>query len=218
MNQITITEQDVKDAISHINPSKASGPDLLHPRLLKEGAPVLFKPLSTLFNLSLQKSVFPSSWKQANITAIFKKDDPSKPSNYRPISLLSCLGKLMERCVHKQLYNYLVITNLQSGFIPGDSTVKQLTLIYNAIAKALDEGSEVRAVFCDISKAFNRVWHSGLLNKLSGLGISGPFLNWFTSYLSDKKNNALFTPTVHLYGPQLMLASLRARYSDLFFF
>jgi len=73
LNQLTITEQHVKDAISHINPSKASRPDLLHPRLLKEGAPVLSKPLSTLFNLSLQKSGFPSSWKEANITAILKK-------------------------------------------------------------------------------------------------------------------------------------------------
>jgi len=102
----------------------------------------------------------------------------------------------MEKCVHKHLCNYLVsnklITNLQSGFIPGVSTVFKPTMIYNDIAKAVDEGSEVRAVFCDISKAFDRVWHRYLLNKLSGLGISGPLLNWFTSYLSYRKQRVVY--------------------------
>lgn len=199
LNQITISEQDVRDAISLIDPSKACGPDSLHPRLLKEGACILCKPLTRLFNLSLANSSFPSQWKLANVTAVFKKDDPSKPSNYRPISLLSCLGKLMERCVHKHMYNYLVsnrlITDFQSGFMQGDSTVNQLTYLYNDISKALDEGLEIRAVFCDISKAFDRVWHRGLLSKLSSLGISDSLLGWFKSYLSDRKQRVVYTNT-----------------------
>ncbi len=71
----------------------------------------------------------------------------------------------MERCVHKHLYNYLIdnnmLTPLQSGFKRGDSTTNQLIYIYNDICKALDDGKEVRVVFCDISKAFDRVWHKG---------------------------------------------------------
>ena len=79
--------------------------------------------------------------------------------------------------VHKNLFNFTrdheILTSLQSGFIPGDSTVNQLVDIYNTFCKALDDGKEVRAVFCDASKAFDRVWHQGLLYKLQLIGISG---------------------------------------------
>ena len=75
--------------------------------------------------------------------------------------------------------------------MPGDSTVNQLTDLYNTFCHALDEGKEVRAIFCDISKAFNRVWHKGLLYKLSSNGISGPLLQWFTDYLSNRKQRVV---------------------------
>ncbi len=105
----------------------------------------------------------------------------------------------MERCVHKYLYNFAStnnkLTSCQSGFIKGDSTVNQLTYIYNDICKALDAGKEVRAVFCDISKAFDRVWHRGLLHKLSIIGVDGPLLNWFSSYLSQRKQRVVYCNT-----------------------
>lgn len=154
-------------------------------------------PLSTFFNKLLSSSSFPSAWKLANVCPIFKKSDPSKPSNYRPISLLSCLGKLMERCVHKYLYNFVISNNLisssQSGFIKGDSTVNQLTFLYNDVSKALDDGREVRAVFCDISKAFDRVWHKGLIHKLASSGIRGSLLDWFSSYLSNRRQKVVIS-------------------------
>ena len=171
LSNIHITPQDVIDALSKVDPSKACGPDLISPRLLKEALHELSVPLSTFFNLLLLKSYFPKDWKKANCTPIFKKADPSDPSNYRPISLLSCIGKVMECCVHKYLYNHLINHNLlspyQSGFVAGDSTTNQLVLLYNEFCKGLDEGKEVRLVFSDISKAFDRVWHSGLLQKLT---------------------------------------------------
>ena len=102
----------------------------------------------------------------------------------------------MERCVHKHLYNYLIENNLltssQSGFIRGDSTVNQLTFLYNDISRALDQGKEVRAVFCDISKAFDRVWHRGLLSKLQSIGITDSLLDWFSSYLSSRKQRVVY--------------------------
>ena len=111
-----------------------------------------------------------------------KKDDPTDCKNYRPISLLSTLGKVMEKIVHKHVFNFFsannVITSLQSGFVPGDSTANQLVDIYNTFSKALDDGLEVKAVFCDISKAFDRVWHKGLLLKLKSVGLSGSLLGW----------------------------------------
>ena len=75
--------------------------------------------------------------------------------------------------------------------MPGDSTTNQLVEIYNTFCKALDEGKEVRTIFCDISKAFDRVWHKGLLFKLQNVGISGCLLQWFSSYLSGRKQRVV---------------------------
>ena len=107
LSDIYISVKDVKDATSLLKPNKASGPDLITPKLLKEGANQLLAPLSFLFNLSLNLRQFPDSWKEVNVIAVHKKDSRSQPSNYRPISLLCYLGKLMERCMHKHIYNYL---------------------------------------------------------------------------------------------------------------
>ena len=185
-----ITNDDVTEAIKIVKSNKAPGPDLISPRLYKEGADQLVPHLRKLFNLSLAVGEFPVAWKRSNVTAIHKKDDRANPGNYRPISLLNYDGKLMERCIHKHVSNYLiehfVITPNQSGFQAGDSTVNQLLYICNEISNALDNNKELRIVFLDISKAFDRVWHKGLLFKLKSVGISGNLLNWFTNYLSDR--------------------------------
>ena len=101
----------------------------------------------------------------------------------------------MEKIVHKHVFNFFkdnnVITPLQSGFVPGDSTTNQFLDIYNTFCKALDEGKEARAVFCDVSKAFDRVWHKGLLFKLNSVGINGTLLQWFTDYLKDRKQHVV---------------------------
>lgn len=195
LTNISLSVQDVKDAVCSMDPNKASGPDLISPRLIREGIDALSVPLCNYYNRLLLNSSFPTAWKRANVTPIYKKADPSQPSNYRPVSLLSCLGKLMERCIHKHLYNYVIsnnlITSFQSGFIKGDSTVNQLAFFYNDICKALDDGKEVRAVFCDISKAFDRVWHKGLIYKLSSIGIKGKLLHWFSNYLSNRKQRVV---------------------------
>jgi len=167
---------------------------MISPKLLIKGCDVL----SIIFSKSISSSNFPAPWQLANVTPIYKKSDPTDPQNYRHISLLSCVGKLIERCVHKNLYNYITANNLlthhQSGFIRGDSTVNQLSYIYND-CKATDDGKEVRAVFCDISKAFYRVWHRGLLFKLDHLGIQGNLLSWFKSYLSASKQRVVYANT-----------------------
>ena len=124
-----------------------------------------------------------------------KKDDKSAPSNYRPITLRSSVGKTMERCVHKRLYNYAIehriLTPLQSGFIQGDSTTYQLLHTYHNFCEAIDNGKEIRVVFCDISKAFDRVWHRGLLHKLRAVGCSDKVTEWVASYLSDRRQRVV---------------------------
>ncbi|MCG7877682.1 MAG: reverse transcriptase domain-containing protein [Candidatus Thiodiazotropha endolucinida] len=195
LNTVQITPKQVEDTLKSLKLGKASGPDNVNNRILKELAEPLSNPLCDLFNYSLAKCVFPDKWKEANVSPLFKKDDPSLISNYRPISLLSTIGKVMEKIVHKHLFNYFkehsLITCLQSGFSPGDSTVNQLVDIYNTFCKALDDGKEVRAIFCDISKAFDRVWHRGLLHKLEKVGIKSTLLHWLASYLSNRKQRVV---------------------------
>ena len=195
LNQVVTTPQEVELILKSLKLGKAAGPDAVNNRILKELALPLSVPLADLFNLSLCKGKVPNIWKEANVTPIFKKDDPSMISNYRPIAILSTIGKVLEKIVHKNLFNFTrdheILTSLQSGFIPGDSTVNQLVDIYNTFCRALDDGKEVRAVFCDVSKAFDRVWHQGLLYKLQLIGISGSLLLWFKNYLDNRKQRVV---------------------------
>ena len=169
LSDIHVQPADVEEILKNIVIGKASGPDCINTKVLKECATELSVPLCNLFNSSLRSNKFPSLWKKANVVPIFKKGDASNPQNYRPISLLSVLGKVFERIVFKRLYNHLTTNNIlsvaQSGFRPCDSTTNQLIDIYCIFCKAIDEGKEIRSVFCDISKAFDRVWHKGLLFK-----------------------------------------------------
>jgi hypothetical protein len=195
LGHIVITENEDADILKFLDISKASGPDAVSPRLLKEATQILKSPLCRLFNLFLRTGIFPTNWKCANVTPIFKKDSPSNYKNYRPISLISVIGKVMERCVFKHIHNYLlennIIINNQSGFTKGDSAIYQLINITNDFGKALDEGKEVRVIFCDISKAFDRVWHRGLLKKLELIGIRGSLLDWVQNYLSGRKQRVV---------------------------
>ena len=136
---------------------------------------------------------------KTHVCPIFKGGDSASVSNYRPIPLLSCLDKVSERAVFKHLYNHFhdnnILTPLQSGFIPGDSTTNQLTFLCNTFCQALDSGKEVRIVFCDVSKAFDRVWHTGLLCKLKAAGVSGSLLSWLGSYLSNRRQRVTLPGT-----------------------
>ena len=108
LTSITMSEQGVHDVLKSLNASKSCGPDLINPRLLKEGADIIKTPLTKLSNLSLDKGDFTHTWKMANVTPVHKKNEKTLPGNYRPVSLLSTIGKSMERCVHKHLYNFVL--------------------------------------------------------------------------------------------------------------
>ena len=139
-----------------------------------------------LFNLSL--GVVPSEWKFANISTVFKKEDPSIESNYRPISLLCVLSKVLERCVFNHCYYHLspLLYHLQHRFLRGRSMVTQLLEVYHNIIETVASGKEVDIIYLDLSKAFDKVPHSLLLLKLNSYGISGSLLSWFSSYLTDR--------------------------------
>lgn len=196
LSSIHVTNQDVKDQLHLLNSSKPGGPDDISPKLLKLISSCIHYPLTLLFNRSLELGQVPYQWKMGNISAIFKgKGDDQDPTNYRPISVTSCLGKILEKIIFKYLFNYLeenkILTNYQSGFRPRDSTVNQLLELYQIIVENLDKGLELKFIFCDISKAFDKVWHQGLLHKLRNYGINGNIYNWFTSYLLDRKQRVI---------------------------
>ena len=195
LDSLILTSDDVLSVLKLLPIGKAAGPDGVSNRILKELSEQIAEPLTSLFNESLTKSCIPQAWKIANVSPIAKNDDPSLPSNYRPISLLSNLDKVFERVIFKHIHNHLrdnnILTEYQSGFTPGDSTTNQLTYLYDTFCQALDLGKEVRVVFCDISKAFDRVWHKGLICKLKAAGITGTLLSWFQDYLSNRKQSVV---------------------------
>ena len=122
---------------------------------------------------------------------MFKKNERYFKDNYRPVSLLPSQSKICKKILFVRLCEYLIDTvffhPFQSGFRPNHSTTSQLTYIIHRIYQCLEEGKEVRVVFLDISKAFDRVWHEGLICKLTYLGIDGPLLAWLQSYLSGRR-------------------------------
>ena len=190
LQNLSIQEKEVLEILKNIDVSKSSGPDEISPKMLKEAAPSISPSLTKLINLSLSSCRVPKAWKKANVLPIHKKNEKAVMNNYRPISLLSCVSKILERVVFKHVFNYFrdnfLITVYQSGFIPGDSTVNQLVQLYHMMCDAVDKKKELRIVFCDISKAFDRVWHAGIICKLDAMGIKGPLLKWFNNYLQDR--------------------------------
>ena len=145
--------------------------------------------MALLFNRSFGEGVVPSEWKEAIVTPVFKKGSKSNPSNYRPISLLPILSKVQERLVFNKLYPFLsdLLSEHQSGFRKGDGTHMQLIRLVQSWSSALDASQYVTTVFFDLKKAFDRVWHRGLLAKLAAVGVSGDALLWFKNYLSNRK-------------------------------
>ena len=195
LNSIILTTDEVESVLKILPVGKATGPNGLSNRILRELSQELSTPYCSLYNQSLRTGLVPSSYKEANVCPVPKKGDLSVVSNHRPISLLNSEDKVLERLVFKHFYNHLrdnnILSSLQSGFIPGDSTINQLTYLYNVFCQALDEGKEVRAVFCDISKAFDRVWHDGLILKLQAAGVTGEVLAWFKSYLNNRRQRVV---------------------------
>ena len=158
--------------------------------MLKSTTTCIAPAITTLFNMSLTQGRLPAEWKLARIMPIPKSQEKSDPANYRPISLLSILSKLLEKHVHSYLLDYLhscsPLSTNQWGFSRGKSTTSALLAATYAWHQALDAGNDVCCVFLDLSKAFDKVPHVPLLHKLADIGINPHVLNWLQDYLCQR--------------------------------
>ena len=206
INDVLIQNDEILKLIRNLNPNKATGSDGISGQMLLLCDDSVVLPLKLIFQNILDKSIYPDLWKLANVTPIHKKEDKQLVKNYRPISLLPICGKIFEKIIFNSLYSYLnvnkLLTENQSGFRPGDSTTNQLLYLVSEIHDAFEDSKslEVRAVFLDISKAFDKVWHEGLIFKLKQNGVSGKLLKLFESYLHNRKQRVMINGSYSEYA------------------
>ncbi len=192
-----IRREEVVEAIRHTASFKAHGPDEIHNLFLKNGGNTLIDSLVFLFNWSLRLGYMPSCWKRWNIVPIPKPDrDHSVCKNHRPIALLSCAGKLLERIVARRVAWFVrehkLISPRQAGFQQWHNTYELLLRLTETIAHSFKCNSVTYAVFLDISSAYDSVWRDGLRYKLrEQYGMKGRLFWWIDSFLADRRGRVV---------------------------
>ncbi|CAH2109339.1 unnamed protein product [Euphydryas editha] len=174
--------------LKKLDRSKGAGSDDLSPIFLIMCADELAVPLSLIFNLSLSTGIFPEKWKLAKVVPIHKSDAKDIVSNYRPIAILPALGKVFEGLIAPILQSYFkkYVSDYQHGFTPARSTRTNLVTFVENIIEAVDSNKQVDAIYTDFSKAFDKVSHDVLIQKLHVYGFTDPFLKWLGSYLTNR--------------------------------
>lgn len=185
-----VSENKVFKYLEGLYTNKVVGLDGISSRFLKDSASIIADPLSHIINLSIIQGVVPDDFKSARVVPIYKMNDKTDVGNYRPVSILSVVSKVIERVIYDQLEEYLVKRNLlydfQSGFRHGFSTDTCLIYLTDYIRFQMDKGHLVGMILLDLQKAFDTVNHSILLMKLKATGLSELSVQWFSSYLSDR--------------------------------
>ena len=189
LTELKVTELEVETLLNSLDTNKATGSDEIPARLLKETASIITPSICKLFNKSLQQGTVPQDWKLANVVPVYKKGDKEYTENYRPISLLPIISKVLERYIFMNIRQHFsgIIYDHQHGFLQGKSCVTNLLEALDYIGACLDKGGQVDMVYLDMSKAFDRINHKRLTSKLANSGIGGNLLKWFQSYLTDRR-------------------------------
>ena len=194
MDSKPLSINELRDAFFSLKTSKSSGVDNVSFGIIKKCFEVFCELLMDLFQLSLKKGVLPDDLKIAKVTPVYEADNSSDISNYRPISVLPCFSKILERLMYNCLYKYLRENNIlyekqfgfQSGYSYNDAIVQLVAKIFDSFEKEQFK-KKTLGVFTDLSKAFDTVVdHSILLKKLKLYGITDKNLAWFESYLSNR--------------------------------
>uniref|UniRef100_A0A670J9Y2 Reverse transcriptase domain-containing protein n=1 Tax=Podarcis muralis TaxID=64176 RepID=A0A670J9Y2_PODMU len=193
--QPRITKEIVQEYLASLDVFKSPGPDELHPRVLKELADVISEPLAVIFENSWRTGEVPADWRRANVVPIFKKGKREDPNNYRPVSLTSIPGKILEQIIKQTVCEHLernaVITNSQHGFLKNKSCQTNLISFFDRITSLVDEGNAVDVVYLDFSKAFDKVPHDILVKKLVKCGLDYATTQWICNWLTDRTQRVL---------------------------
>ena len=183
-----VSRRFVHNQLATLKADKSTGLDGISPRLLRDGAAVLADPITHIINLSLSSEIVPTGFKHARVRPLYKKGSRQDPGNYRPVSILPVLSKLLERAVNDQLCSFLskkkLLYDFQSGFRKGFSTDTCLLNLTDYIKSQSSKGNFTGMVLIDLQKAFDCVDHNLLLSKLKAMGIGS--VDWFRSYLNDR--------------------------------
>lgn len=190
LTNIQVNPEKVKILLKNTNTKKAIGPDDISPHILHMCSDELANPLTSLFQTCVDEKVWPSLWKKARVIPVHKKNSKADPGNYRPISLLSNISKILEKIIVDEINEHLnehnLLSNRQHGFRPSRSTADLLLLLTKSWQDALDVGLDTVVIALDIAGAFDRVWHKGLLAKLRARGIQGDLIELLENYLSGR--------------------------------
>ena len=185
---INFTENDFVDASKNLKMNSAPGPDGIPSCLIKPCAAALSVPLAMMWNESFELGIVPSYYKISYVCPIYKKGDRTCPANYRPISLTSHIEKVAERVIRKIMVEYLeknsIISEVQHGFCSGRSTLTQLLCYFDKVFAGLLRGNETDAIYLDYAKAFDKVDHQLLIEKVKRYGFPSILVSWITSFLS----------------------------------
>lgn len=186
-----ITPSDIINAISSTSNKNSVGTDGIGSQLLRTCMYSLLAPLEILFNLSLTEGIFPDALKNSIIVPIFKTDDPTELSNYRPISILSTISKIFEYIIKNRVVEFLnqnkYFSDRQFGFLPGRNTDGAVTSHITDIVNSTERNNITVVLYLDITKAFDTVDHDILLNILHEAGFRGQILSWFSTYLKSRR-------------------------------
>ena len=200
LNTLSFSNNDIEKIMQNLDPNKAHGHDKISIRMIKICGKSICKPLQLIFSQCIDTGSFLLEWKKSNVVSVHKKGDKQCLKKYRPVSLLPICGKILERLIFNEMFRFFIENNLissnQSGFKPGDSCINQLLSITHEIYKPFDDGFEVRGVFLDISKAFDKVWHKGIIFKLKQNGISGKLFSVLSDFLKDRKQRVILNEQV----------------------
>ena len=186
-----ISRIEIQALIKDLPNKGSSGYDNISNLLLKSLSDQISNPLEKIFNKSLEEGLFPTNMKKADIVPLYKSKDKQECSNYRPISLLIPLSKLLEKIMYKRVYQFLEKTGQifpsQYGFRSSHSCETAVSELLSTIIKGKEQGLYTVSLFLDLSKAFDSLEHEMMLRKLESYGIRGNVLQWFRSYLSDRR-------------------------------
>jgi len=185
-----ITETEISNAISTLKDKVAVGIDGVPDILLKKCSGYLLRPLMILFNQSVNEGYVPKIWKKSFVIPVFKSGDRADISNYRPITIMGSIAKILDAIMAQKLsQRYLMhIIAQQHGFVKGRSTLTNLLVYSDYIANALNNCKQVDSIYLDFKKAFDSVDHSILVYKLQNFGMQGSLLKWIKSYLIGRES------------------------------